>query len=135
MTFMKRERVDRHDGTPYLNRLIVVKCAYFTVLLHQFAGSDDECHHDHPWWFVTIILCGGYLEWWGGSAKLAPVGSWRRPGTVLYRPAGFLHRIEVMKGCKAVTLVVTGPRTRTWGFLTRQGWVPWSRYNKPLHCP
>lgn len=63
LSFMKFERIPRHNDQPYLDRWIIFRCRWFGILLHKFIGSDDECLHDHPWWFFVWILKGGYWEW------------------------------------------------------------------------
>lgn len=81
-----------------------------SVRVHHFYRSDDERHfHDHPWWFVTLVLRGGYTD-------VSPAGEDRlRPGSVRFRPA--LHRHTVRADPGGVwTVVVTGRPLRVWGF-------------------
>lgn len=35
---------------------------YALMLHHMHMPDDDACHHDHPWWFITCVLKGGYIE-------------------------------------------------------------------------
>ena len=78
-------------------------------LHHWLAPDDDRALHDHPWWFTTLVLRGGYTDRNpGGDDHL-------RAGSVRYRPA--LHRHTVVPDAGgAWTLLVTGPPVRSWGF-------------------
>ena len=101
-------------AAPYLLRWYVVpRNPWFNVYLHKFLRDDDDrALHDHPW-------------------------PWRRRGLV-YRPATWRHRValpyavdehghvtpEIREANQKVpcwTLIVTGRRTREWGF-----WCPQS---------
>ncbi len=121
-----------YDGKPtendYLYRLKVFQCPWFGVFLHWFVSSDDECQHDHPWKFVSIILSGGYWEQ-GPDGKT----TWYPPGSILRRmDPTRSHRVIVDK--PAMTLVIIGPKKRTWGFHTLLGWIPWYHYKYSQHC-
>lgn len=87
------------------------------IRVHHILRSDrGRAPHDHPWPYLTIILRGGYFE-----HVYAPDGvwldcQWRGAGSVLFRPAKSLHKLEVMPGESAWTLFITGPKQQTWGF-------------------
>lgn len=95
--------------------------------IHEILRSDDDRHfHDHPWWYVTIILRGGYWEvtpaiielWRGHWVNIGVVKrEWRGPGTVLFRRAKTWHRLEIPEGQTCTTLFITGPYSNAWGFL------------------
>ncbi|MUL47579.1 hypothetical protein FZI85_25020 [Mycobacterium sp. CBMA293] len=148
---------------PYLRRWYVIpRNPVLNVYIHQFLRSDDDrALHDHPWWFVSLILKGGYTEVTEHSQRTPRSGLiggryrwWDR--TVAFRPATFRHRVElwpvpcascngtgggygVVPGghwmetdCGACdgagttpaklpcwTLIITGRRSRTWGFWCR----------------
>lgn len=88
-----------------------------SIRLHHWLGPDDDrAFHDHPWWFTTLVLHGGYTD-------KSPAGDEHlRAGTIRYRPA--FHRHTVVPGPQgAWTLVVTGPRIRAWGFWFGQKFV------------
>jgi len=152
MTFWKWENIPRHDHDPYLIRLIIFRCSLFGIMLHWFVGSDDECLHSHPWPFVTFILKGGYWEWIPADDQtmyrirhedqltdMAPdgtplTGTWYSWGSVLFRPADWVHRVEYDPDNKAVTLVFHGRKCREWGFETKQGWKHHTEYSYSKHC-
>jgi hypothetical protein len=93
------------------------------TLLHFFAaGDDDGALHDHPWAFTTEILAGGYAEHLPGIVPCEGLGP-DLGELVLHRGAGDriphqatdLHCVtDTQPG--TITLVTTGPRTRSWGF-------------------
>lgn len=49
---------------PYLLRwFLIPRNRWFNIYLHKFCRDDDDrALHDHPWWFVSIMLQGSYVE-------------------------------------------------------------------------
>jgi hypothetical protein len=81
-----------------------------SVRVHHWLASDDKrAFHDHPWWFITLVLYGGYTD-------KSPTGEDHlRFGSIRYRPANHQHTVfPDAKG--AWTLLITGKKTRSWGF-------------------
>lgn len=109
LTVRWRERLGLPE-CPYVHRWRVEIERLGSLRVHRWFASDDpRARHDHPWWFVTLVIKGGYLD----------VGTHRsehlRAPAVRFRPA--LHRHTVIPdsdGCW--TVVVTGPKRRAWGF-------------------
>lgn len=108
---------------PFIRRPIAWLIQRFgiAVRIHHIKRSDDDrAFHDHPWWYVTLILRGGYTE-------VKPVYSsgiyngtrydWCGEGTVLFRRARSWHRLEIPPFSSAWTLFITGPKSNSWGFL------------------
>lgn len=91
-------------------RYSLLKTPWFNIYLHQLDARiwHPNCH-DHPWWFLTVLLWNGYFEQVGTQFYN------RRPGNVLYRPASFSHNIVTPNGT-SWSLVVTGRKSRDWGF-------------------
>lgn len=59
----RRLTLRRADGQVYLNRWGVGHDRVGRVLLHKMEAPDPGVDlHDHPWWFVSIVLWGGYTE-------------------------------------------------------------------------
>lgn len=118
-----------HD--PYLSRWWLFRkykwlpCVY----VHHFHKSDDDrALHDHPWFNASVLLYGSYDE---HTFK----GIFRRlPGFIYFRHPWIAHRVELLKDIEsgdllsAVTLFITGPKIRNWGFLCPKGWRPWWEY-------
>jgi hypothetical protein len=105
---------------PYLLRWwLIPRNRWFNVYLHKIIRDDDpRALHDHPWWNVSVLLKGGYLEW----RKDRPP-AWRRAGSVVFRRATCAHRLTLgASGTPAWSLFITGPKTREWGFHCPRGW-------------
>jgi hypothetical protein len=114
----KRLDIANNAGDVFMRRYYLLKWGWFNVYLHEILRSDEDlCLHDHPWRFATLILAGGYDEVLPGGVRHRP------PGTFLFRPAKFRHRIECTR--PAWSLVFVGRKCRAWGFFTRLGWRQW----------
>ncbi len=114
-----RERLGL-PSCPYLIRWRI-ETPIGSVRLHHWLGPDDErAFHDHPWWFVTVVLRGGYtdhscVDHWHGDAHIPECDDHLRRFSVRYRPAQYRHWVEPDEG-GCWTLLLTGPRSRYWGF-------------------
>jgi hypothetical protein len=112
---------------PYLRRWWVIpRNRWFNIYLHEIIRSDDDrALHDHPWWNCSILIAGGYVEHTidaGGCERHTT----RLPGSLKLRWATAAHRLEVSDGVPAISLFVTGPRLRSWGFhCPKAGWIHW----------
>lgn len=117
------------------------------VYFHTVRRSDDDrALHDHPWFSLSLVLDGGYFEHQimeGG----VHTRTWYGPGMMRFRWHGKkAHRLELKQGLMinapimsipdemiyernreveypAVTIFVTGPVLRRWGFHHESGWV------------
>lgn len=104
---------------PYFRRWIA-DFETFTLRLHRWYHDDDSRHpHDHPYWFYTFVLWGGYDDVSyrvdrEGDCMVKDVQHMSR-GSWAYRPAEHLHQVlNVQPG--TVTLLITGKPGRRWGF-------------------
>jgi hypothetical protein len=97
------------DDCPYLIRWRL-ETPLGSLRVHHWLGPDDDrAFHDHPWWFLTLVVRGDYEDRSTGGADRLHAGS------VRFRRA--LHRHTVVPGPGgAWTVMVTGKRTRAWGF-------------------
>ena len=93
----------------------------FNIYLHNFKRSDPQDMHDHPWWWMTVVLKGGYWEHTPRGRK------WRGPGSVAIKSPQQLHRVEA-SSLETWTLFFRGPKIRTWGYKTNHGWVNYKEY-------
>lgn len=91
-------------------RYQLLKTRWFNIYLHRLYAPilSPDCH-DHPWWFITLLLWNGYLESNGKFTKR------RWPGMILYRPAEFIHNVVTPYGV-SWSLILAGPKSRDWGF-------------------
>ncbi|WP_235631105.1 hypothetical protein [Mycobacteroides abscessus] len=141
--FRKWVRLEPHQPIgaegepPYLLRWYVIpRNRWLNIYLHKFLRDDDDrALHDHPWWFVSLMLWGQYVEVTdeGRSVRSAPE-PWRlfwgdRP--LAFRRGTWRHRVELVpvathsnqfiarrdqRKLPCWTLIVTGRRVRLWGF-------------------
>lgn len=131
---------------PYMLRWYVIpRNRFCNVYLHKFLRDDDDrALHDHPWWFISWILWGSYiehtrrLEWVYLHAEYVPVTERRNWLSVAFRTATTPHRVSLLRSasdphkCKPCwTLVITGPIVRVWGFHCPQGWRPFDKFVDP----
>lgn len=95
-----------------------------SLLLHWIARDDDDgALHDHPWAFETRVVSGGYVEQQPDGGQFTTF-----VGTTLRREATDLHRVTRVRP-DTWTLVETGPKVRTWGFVRPGGaWTPWREF-------
>lgn len=134
---------------PYMLRwYILPRNPVINVYLHKFMRSDDDrALHDHPWWFVSLMLKGEYTEVTDTGSKS------RTAGSFAFRPAEWRHRVALLVDLDAArdvltdtsnlppylpelpcwTLIVTGRRSRGWGFWCRnkpveEQFVPWQDF-------
>lgn len=121
-SIMNSRRPDFVIGDDYLRRWWVIpRNPFANVYLHQINRSDDDrALHDHPWANVSVLLKGGYREHLPDGEAIE-----RKAGDVVQRQATDLHRLELIDGQPAVSLFITGPKVRDWGFACPNGWVPW----------
>jgi hypothetical protein len=120
---------------PYLLRWFVLpRNPLLNVYVHHIKRSDDDrALHDHPWPNISMVLQGGYFE----VTPADPEGRWRDRGSMVLRRASASHRLVLgtvaMTGetHECVTLFITGPRIRQWGFHCPQGWVHWKDFTAP----
>lgn len=113
-------------SAPYLKRWWAIpRNKWFNIYWHEILkGDDDRARHDHPWWNLSIILRGGYWE-------DTPTGTkWRGAGAFILRPATALHILRLEPGQKksTISLFITGPIIREWGFACPKGWRHWKDF-------
>lgn len=119
---------------PYMLRwFLLPRNRWCNVYLHKFCRDDDDrAMHDHPWWFISIMLRGQYIEHHTGEV-FPDARTIRYPGSVMLRPAAWRHRVELPKredgsAIPCWTLIITGPKVREWGFWCPKGFVPWRQF-------
>lgn len=116
-------------GGDYMRRwYIIPRNEYLNLYLHEMLRSDEDVMHDHPWDNVSLVIRGGYVEH-------TPEASYRRsPGNVISRKATDAHRLELTDGQPSISLFMTGPKLREWGFHCPKGWVPWQTFTGGYHA-
>lgn len=116
----------------YLHRWYVLpRNRWLNIYLHRYYGSDNaRALHDHPWWSLSWMLRGRLGEVDDHGKRWINAGQWR------LRRARYSHRLIVVGGDEGwpITLFITGPRLRDWGFHCPHGWVHWRRYTEQGGC-
>jgi hypothetical protein len=111
-------------GNDYLRRWwIIPRNEGCNVYLHHILHSDDDrALHDHPWANTSYLLAGSYVE-------VTPDGEFvREAGCIVQREATDAHRLIIPDGGGAVSLFITGPKIREWGFHCPNGWRHWKEF-------
>lgn len=125
---MKRRPPDIIIGEPdYMRRwYLIPRNPILNVYLHDIARSDDDrALHDHPWPNMTILLVGMYVEHTIRAGGIHD-RTIRRAGDIVLRAPRSAHRLELLRESKPVSLFITGPRLRQWGFhCPEAGWRHW----------
>ena len=76
----------------------------FNILIHEMLAYDHgEGVHNHIFPFITIILRDGYWE------TLKEGKFWRPVGYIGFRSANTLHRVDLKKNTKPLTIFISGP--------------------------
>lgn len=143
--------------TPFLVRLTLIELFGWTLKLHIFLRDDHDLH-DHPWKFWTWLIAGSYREEvtcesaFNAEGKAFadvritvtgdgthPSGARisyhieRKPGSLAFRPAKWVHRVLLIDKKPCATLILTAPVEREWGFTKGSRWIPWRQYNPERH--
>lgn len=101
------------------------------IRVHEILRSDNGTDpHDHPWPYLSIVLKGGYVEYrFNDECEITSAGK-HGVGSVLLRRARSLHLLVVEPGKTCTTLFIMGPKSQSWGFLTRdRGKINWRDYD------
>lgn len=146
----RRLTLRRADGRVYLNRWGVAHDRIGGVLLHKMEAPDPGIDlHDHPWFFISIILWGGYDEWRAPIreapmyAKLADaypdgctrgVPEARRFLSVKTMRLDECHTVSRLARKTSWSLVIKGPRRRSWGFYMPDGYLSEREYDETVRA-
>lgn len=107
---------------------------WLNVYVHAFLHDDDDrALHDHPWHSVSLLCKGWLTEFYkdkDGVVQKRTIGQ----GDITFRRAEFAHRLETPYKPPydtPITIFVTGPVVRGWGFHCPNGWLPWREFVDP----
>ena len=143
-----RFKLKRSDGRIYLERW-GWECRQFGVFIHRMDAPDPGLDlHDHPFWFASLILWGGYTEercrsflapYWAARAErlnIARRGNrrHRRWLSVASTPLHFCHRITELDRSPTWTLVVRGRKLQKWAFYLPTGRMDWQEYDRTVRA-
>ena len=119
-------------GIPkYLERWHLWRTRATSGYLHRYLGSDPGRElHDHPWVSASVCLQGALIE-----DRIDGCGRVIVAGQIVVRRARFAHRLRIEYdghepdiNHDPLTLFLTGPKFRDWGFHCPSGWKPWQDY-------
>lgn len=145
----RRLTLRRADGRVYLNRWGFGHDRIGGVLLHRMDAPDPGVDlHDHPWWFASIILWGGYTEQRTDTrdapmlARIAEahptctrgVVGRRRWLSVKTMRLDECHTITDLTRRTSWSLIIKGPRRRKWGFYLPDGYMPERQYDATVRA-
>lgn len=122
-----RTKTLMREEKPYLIRITLLKCRYFSLKIHKALMSDPATPHDHPWNYYSLILWGGYWEHtilpnWDTIGYQQKI--WYKPGNLLIRRGNQFHKLEIPKGEYCISLILTTKKWRDWGFYDfYKGWI------------
>lgn len=106
-------------GTPYLRRWVLpIPLLGWSVRLHHWLSDDDhEAVHDHPTWFWTLIIRGGYRDHYRLRHQDGwdPAEEWLWRGCLRYRPSAHTHAVLDVRP-NTWTLCLFGRETKRWSF-------------------
>lgn len=146
----RRLTLRRADGRVYLNRWSIGHDRIGSIKLHRMDAPDPGVDlHNHPWFFVSMILWGGYTElranvldasrfarfaemWPGASHRGIEV--LRRPLSVKAMRLDECHTITALHRRVSWSLVITGPRRRRWGFFLPAGYMDERDYDATVRA-
>lgn len=116
-------------GAPYMQRWHLLRkneqSGLENIYLHRFVNSDPEDLHDHPWANASIVLSGRYVEQsWTPSGRRTDT---RNAGDIIIRNSEDRHAITSVEP-GTITLFITGPKVREWGFWLNDQFVHWLDY-------
>ena len=112
---------------------LIQKCN-IAIRVHEILRSDKgRDPHDHPWWYLTIILRNGYYETRFDDKGNFVSYRYHGPGSIIFRRANSWHRLDLLPNADgtfkpAVTIFITGKKSQTWGFNVRGEKVPYYDY-------
>lgn len=115
-----REQLRCNTGV-YVERWYL-ETPFGSARLHHWLHGDDSRHyHNHPWWFITLVLRGSYTDQSDAGPDRLSAGS------VRFRRADHLHYVDL--DCRSCwTLLLTGPKIRRWGFRVNRKFVRSNKY-------
>lgn len=121
------------NGTPMLKRWIVLGTPFFGIYVHFIYKEDlQRDPHDHPWWFFSFIIRGGYTEEYvksPGRYEECWSEQVHKAGRVRFFPLRDAHRINSVRP-NTTSIVLVGPKVRYWGFYSGPKWIPWTDYKE-----
>ena len=113
---------------PYAYRTYLIFFGY-SIRIHFWLRSDDKRYmHNHPWWFITFVLKGYYIDMSLNGIDMVDTFSFR------YRKPNHTHYVQIPSG-GCTTILITGRNKNKWGFWINQRYLRVNRYFKRFGHP
>ncbi len=121
------KEIRRQDGTLHFKRWRIIETRWFNLYIHRIYQADrDYSMHNHPWWFISMVLWGKYIEKYMKDrnqpcvfARLSPKSKFRTRSAwygPIFSSIQTFHTIYSVDK-PVTTLVLTGPyRKQSWGY-------------------
>jgi hypothetical protein len=107
------------QADPYLKRSVAPLLGR-SLRLHRWCHDDDHgALHDHPSWFITIVLRGGYTDVSEDKDGVLVLDK-LRPGSIRLRPAAHRHHVVDVQP-NTWTLCLFGKPKHRWAFYLDNG--------------
>lgn len=102
---------------PMLIRYRIAQSPYGGLYVHHLlcADADRDCHN-HPWWFCTLVLRGGYKALVHDLSQSRLEVNEHRRGTLHFMWLYKFHKIISVKP-DTWTLLFVSKKKQPWGFL------------------
>lgn len=138
-----RMTLRRYDTKIYLDRWGFEHPRVGGLFLHRMDAPDPGLDlHDHPWSFLSIVLTGGYIEERADTRNAPKIAAFdraqrgiivgRRRGSARVMRLDECHRITRLDAPRVWTLVLHGPRRRSWGFYLADGYMGEQEYDETV---
>lgn len=121
------------ESRPYKTRWTFFGCPWFRLCLFRFTGDDwADDPHDHPNWFFSLGLRGGYFEEeFDERGNYLSERRYKAPWVrVFYHE--HIHRILAKRTGGAWALCAIGQEKHSWGFWVNQSRLTPVEYNEHL---
>lgn len=142
--FLVKE-IKSKEGEVHFRRYRLLWTPLFSIYLHNILKSDEDKHlHSHPWDYTSIILRGGYTEFLARRTNLYDILlsflfsscpdpfqteiNTFKPFSMVRRKKEDYHKISLLS--PTWTLVWTGRRNESWGYLVNNEHVDHETYRK-----
>jgi hypothetical protein len=121
----------------YMVRWRLVQTPWFGVYVHRINTADTArpLPHTHPWWFVSLIVAGGYSEVYERRDRTGRLRRrWphrrRRLGAIHLVRSTDAHTITQLHRSPSYTIAVAGRRRAepSWGYWDGDHFIAWDQH-------
>lgn len=104
----------------FMKRYFLFRSDKFSIVLHDIRradpGGERGSYHNHPYWYISIVLRGSYKEEMPGKPDLI-----RKAGDICVRSPKDRHRISPIGGPVLSLFIRFGSPMGEWGLYDAQG--------------